>query len=111
MPGTGGKVTRVVEMQNAERSPTGFTWEPGEQLRVFREMDDRDEDLLVVYHSHTMTEAAPSRTDVRFAVNTTGPDVHWLIVSTREEDVTEVRSFHIADDGTISEEEVSVVDG
>jgi len=111
LPGIDGRVTRIVEMQNAERSPTGFSWESGEVLALHRDMDDRDEEMLVVYHSHTMTEAAPSRTDVRFAVGATGPDVHWLIVSTREEATTEVRSFLIAADGEVSEEEVRLVDG
>ncbi len=103
LPGVDGRVTRIVPMQNAERSPTGFSWESSEVLALHRDMDDRDE--------HTMTEAAPSRTDVRFAVNATGPDVHWLIVSTREEDTTEVRSFLIGTDGEVTEEEVRLLDG
>ena len=38
-----------------------------EQLRVWREMEDRDEEPVVIYHSHTATEAYPSRTDVNLA--------------------------------------------
>ena len=30
-------------------------------------MDDNDEEPVVIYHSHTATEAYPSRTDVSFA--------------------------------------------
>jgi len=108
MTGRAGRVRTVVPMQNAERSPTGFTFDPTEQLRVWREMDDRDEELVVVYHSHTMTEAYPSRTDVRWSAST--PGAHWLLVSTRAE-TDEVRSFTIDPDGAIAEEEVAVVDG
>ena len=104
--GRDGTATRVVPMVNAERSPTGFVFDPQEQLRVWRALDDADEDLLVVYHSHTMTEAYPSRTDVRWSANT--PGTSWLLVSTREPDTEEIRSFRI-DDGVVSEEELVVV--
>jgi len=109
MTGRDGRVERVVPLTNAERSPTGFTFDSGEWLRVNREMDDADEELVVVYHSHTMTEAYPSRTDVRWSANT--PGTHWLLVSTREPDVEELRSFTIDPDGTVREEEVTLVDG
>jgi proteasome lid subunit RPN8/RPN11 len=104
--GQAGVATRVVPMTNAERSPTGFVFDPQEQLRVWRSLDDADEDLLVVYHSHTMTEAYPSRTDVRWSANT--PGTSWLLVSTRS-DQDEVRSFLI-DDGVVAEEELVVVE-
>jgi len=105
--GRDGAATRVVPMTNAERSPTGFVFDPTEQLRVWRGLDDADEDLLVVYHSHTMTEAYPSRTDVRWSANT--PGCSWLLVSTREPDSQEIRSFRI-EDGVVVEEELVVVD-
>jgi proteasome lid subunit RPN8/RPN11 len=99
-----GAPTRLFAMTNAERSPTGFVFDPQEQLRVWRAMDDADEELFVVYHSHTMTEAYPSRTDVRWSANT--PGAHWLLVSTRS-DEDEVRSFTI-DDDVVTEEPVHV---
>lgn len=102
--GKGNVATRVVPMLNAERSPTGFVFDPAEQLRVWRALDDADEDLLVVYHSHTMTEAYPSRTDVRWSANT--PGTSWLLVSTRSDD-EEIRSFRI-EDGVVVEEELVV---
>ena len=68
-------------------------------------MDDRDEEPVIIYHSHTATEAYPSRTDVSFAGE---PGAHYLLVSTREPDVTEVRSFRILD-GVVTEEPVKVV--
>jgi proteasome lid subunit RPN8/RPN11 len=57
--GAGGTATRLFEMTNAERSPTGFVFDSGEWLRVSRDIDDADEEPLVVYHSHTATEAYP----------------------------------------------------
>ena len=103
--GRDGVPTRLFEMENAERSPTGFTFDSQEWLKVYREIDDADEDLLVVYHSHTATEAYPSRTDIRWSVNT--PGASWLLVSTRDPAYDEVRSFRI-DDGEVTEEEIRV---
>ena len=102
--GRDGVPTRVIEMENAERSPTFYRFDAQEQLRVWREMDDADEVPLVVYHSHTATEAAPSRTDMGLASE---PDAHYLLVSTRAE-ADEVRSFRIVD-GVATEEPLDVV--
>ena len=100
-----GIPTRHIPMTNAARSMTFYELDPFEQRQVWREMDDNDEEPVVVYHSHTATEAYPSRTDVSLA---SMPDAHYLLVSTRDPDTTEVRSFHIVD-GTVTEEAVRVV--
>ncbi|HEY6748411.1 MAG TPA: M67 family metallopeptidase [Mycobacteriales bacterium] len=99
-----GRAERVVEMTNAARSMTRYEFEPAEQLRVYREMDDRDEEAVVVYHSHTATEAYPSRTDVRYASQ---PDAHYVLVSTRDPETAELRSYRILDD-VVTEEEVRI---
>ncbi len=96
---------RLIEMDNAERSSTFYRFDSMEQLRVWREMDERDEEPVVIYHSHTATEAYPSRTDVSYAGE---PGAHYLLVSTRDPHLTEVRSFSIVD-GTVTEEPVHVV--
>lgn len=96
---------RFVPMANAERSPTFYRFDSAEQLRVWSEMDDRDEEPVVIYHSHTATEAYPSRTDVSFAGE---PGAHYVLVSTRDADTAEFRSYRIVD-GAITEEPVTVV--
>jgi proteasome lid subunit RPN8/RPN11 len=99
------EAVRHIPMENAARSMTFYEFDAGEYLRVWREMDYEDEEPVVIYHSHTATEAYPSRTDVSFAG---WPQAHYLLVSTRDPDRTEVRSFRILD-GTVSEEPVRVV--
>ena len=103
--GVGGTATRLFEMDNAERSPTGFTFDSAEWLTVYRDIDDADEDLLVVYHSHTATEAYPSRTDILWS-QTTGFS-YWLLVSTRDPAVDEVRCYRITG-GEVVEEEFKI---
>jgi len=97
---------RIVAMLNAERSPTFYRFDSGEQLRVWRQMDAADEVPVVIYHSHTATEAYPSRTDVSFAAE---PDAHYVLVSTRDPETDELRSYRIRD-GVVTEEPVEVVE-
>jgi [CysO sulfur-carrier protein]-S-L-cysteine hydrolase len=104
-PAGSDRPARLVEMTNAERSPTFYRFDAMEQFRVWREMDDRDEEPVVVYHSHTATEAYPSRTDVALASE---PGAHYVLVSTRDPDTAEFRSFRIVD-GVVTEEPVRVV--
>jgi [CysO sulfur-carrier protein]-S-L-cysteine hydrolase len=97
---------RFIPMLNAARSPTFYEFDSMELLRVWREMEDRDEEPVVIYHSHTMTEAYPSRTDISLAQE---PGAHYVLASTRDPDTDEFRSFRITD-GVVTEEEVAVSD-
>jgi proteasome lid subunit RPN8/RPN11 len=94
---------RFIPMANAERSPTFYRFDSMEQYHVWKEMDDRDEEPVVIYHSHTATEAYPSRTDISYASE---PGAHYVLVSTRNPEA-EFRSFRIVD-GEITEEEVRI---
>lgn len=97
---------RFIPMTNAERSPTFYSFDSMEQFQVWKEMDGRDEEPVVIYHSHTATEACPSRTDISYASE---PNAHYVLVSTRDTQVEEFRSFRIVD-GEVTEESVEVVD-
>ena len=101
---------RLVEMVNAAGSPTFYEFDSTDLLRLYQEMDARDEEPVVVYHSHTATEAYPSRTDIGLAME---PRAHYVLVGTREhgnnEGPVEFRSYRIVD-GEVTEEEVTVVD-
>ncbi|MDQ1688150.1 MAG: [CysO sulfur-carrier protein]-S-L-cysteine hydrolase [Frankiaceae bacterium] len=101
---SGSGEVRVIEMMNTARSPTFYEMDSLEVLRVMRELDDRDEALYAIYHSHTATEAYPSRTDISIAGY---PEAHYVLVSTRSPDEVEFRSFRIVD-GVVEEEPVSV---
>ena len=95
---------RFVPMLNAARSPTFYEFDSADLLRLYREMDDNGEEPVVVYHSHTATEAYPSRTDISYASE---PNAHYVLVSTREPEIAEFRSFRIVE-GTVTEEPVEL---
>lgn len=108
------RAERFIPMLNAARSPTFYEFDSADLLKLYREMDDRGEEPVVIYHSHTATEAYPSRTDIGLAQE---PNAHYVLVSTRHHeketglagDDVEFRSFRIVD-GEVSEEEVEVVE-
>jgi proteasome lid subunit RPN8/RPN11 len=105
-PAGSDRPERFVEMVNAERSPTFYRFDSVEQLKVWRAMDQADEEPVVIYHSHTATEAYPSRTDISYASE---PGAHYVLVSTRDPETHELRSFRIVD-GEVTEEPVEVVE-
>ena len=104
-PAGSDRPERFIPMVNAARSPTFYEFDSMDLLKLYRDMESRDEEPVVVYHSHTSTEAYPSRTDISYASE---PNAHYLLVSTREPAIEEVRSFRIVD-GVVTEEEVTIV--
>jgi [CysO sulfur-carrier protein]-S-L-cysteine hydrolase len=109
-PSGSDRPSRHVPMLNAAMSPTFYEFDSGDLLRLYKEMDERDEEPVVIYHSHTATEAYPSRTDINLDQE---PGAHYVLVSTRdgahESGPVDFRSFRIVD-GVVSEEEVTVVE-
>jgi [CysO sulfur-carrier protein]-S-L-cysteine hydrolase len=105
-PAGSDRPERFIPMTNAARSPTFYEFDSTEQFRVWRDMDERDEEPVVIYHSHTATEAYPSRTDISYANE---PGAHYVLVSTREPASAEFRSYRIRT-GEVTEEPVNVVE-
>ena len=97
---------RFIPMVNAARSTTFYEFDSGDLLRLYREMDARGEEPVVIYHSHTETEAYPSRTDIGLASE---PNAHYVLISTRSQDTDEVRSYRIVD-SEVTEENVVITD-
>ncbi len=103
------RAERFIPMVNAAGSPTFYEFDSTELLHLYKDMDARDEEPVVVYHSHTATEAYPSRTDIGLASE---PNAHYVLVSTRahgnSEGPVEFRSYRITD-GVVTEEKVTIV--
>lgn len=104
-PNGSGRPERFIPMWNAERSLTFYAFDPQQNLTVWREMDKLEEEPVIIYYSHTATEAYPSRTTVSMA---TYWEAHYVIVSTMDYDNPDFRSFRIRD-GKVTEEWVDVV--
>lgn len=96
---------RHYPIDNAERSMTYYVMAPKQMLQAMREIED-DELQLVIYHSHTHTQAYPSATDIRLAAY---PDATYAIVTLQDRDTPDIRAFLIVD-GEVTERPVELVE-
>ena len=103
LAGTDAGVARVYPMTNTEDSPIGYAMDPKEQLRVEKQMRERKERLLGIYHSHTASDAYPSSVDVGLAIS---PDVSYVLVSLKNQLQPVFKSYRI-EGRTITPEEVA----
>ena len=81
----------VIPVANAERSMRYYVMDSRELLRAMRRIED-EELGLVIYHSHTHTQAYPSATDIRHAAY---PDALYAIVTLEDHDAPAVRAYTI----------------
>jgi len=95
----GGEATAFHGLRNAAASPYFYQIDPVEQLKVMLAIDDADEVVWGVFHSHVASAPRPSATDVRLAAY---PDALYLLCSLRDPAAPEVRAWTILD-GTITE--------
>jgi [CysO sulfur-carrier protein]-S-L-cysteine hydrolase len=94
----GGVPTRFLPLTNAAASPYRYLIDPDEQLRAMLDIDDADEMIWGIVHSHVMSPAVPSDTDVGLAAY---PDALYLICSLAG-DQPQVRAWAIRD-GAVDE--------
>jgi len=98
-------VKKIYKMKNSDKSATSFFMDPQEQLKAMKEIRASGLDFIAIYHSHPETEAYPSAHDVELAYY---PDVSYIIISLKDKDNPDVRSYKIKD-GNIAGEEVKTV--
>ncbi|MDP8904664.1 MAG: M67 family metallopeptidase [Chloroflexota bacterium] len=99
----GGVPERYVPLRNAAESPYRYLIDPDQQLRVMLELDDADEVVWGIVHSHVASPAVPSATDVGLAFY---PDSVYLICSLAEP-VPQVRAWSIRE-GAVTEVSLAV---
>jgi [CysO sulfur-carrier protein]-S-L-cysteine hydrolase len=102
--GADGSAATLYRSINAEASPLRYSLDATDQFRIMREMEERGEELLAIYHSHTASAPYPSQTDVNLAAY---PDSVYLIVSLLDTEDPELRGFWIRE-GKIEEAKVDV---
>jgi proteasome lid subunit RPN8/RPN11 len=85
--------TSVYRAENEFASPLRFGVASQDLFRITqKEMPERDEDLVAIYHSHTKSAAYPSQTDVNEAEKS-WPDAVWIIVSLEDPDEPVVKAY------------------
>ena len=98
-----GVVSEARPAKNADASAVTYTVDPRDLLAATRAAEARGDEIVGVWHSHTHTDAYPSPTDVRQAVD---PAWFYVIVSLRD-GAPVLRAYRIRD-GAISEVPVAL---
>ncbi len=101
--GRDGHAVKLFRAKNAEASPYRYSVDPQDLFRIYRECEENGWEFLVIYHSHTASEAHPSGTDVRLAF---WPGTFYVLVSLMQPDQPVVRAFRI-EEGQVTEEELA----
>jgi proteasome lid subunit RPN8/RPN11 len=94
----GGLPSRFVGMRNSAQSPYRYLMDPDEQLRVLLEIDDDDEVVWGIVHSHVASPPYPSPTDIGLAAY---PDAIYVLASFASEP-PELRAWTIVN-GAVNE--------
>jgi [CysO sulfur-carrier protein]-S-L-cysteine hydrolase len=103
--GRDGTATTAYRARNAFESPMRFEIHPSDQFRIQeKEIPEAGEELVAMYHSHPVSEARPSQTDINLAELL--PGLIWLICSLAEQEPV-VRAWRI-EDGAAEEVELAV---
>ncbi len=97
-----GTLTTFHRLTNVAEGNRLYLIDDTELYLLTRELTERDEDPVVIYHSHPETPAYPSQTDV---ANAFYPDSYYVICSLERPDEPYLRAFTIVD-GEIGEVEV-----
>ncbi len=101
--GQNSRPVKLFRASNAEASPYRYSVDPQDLFRIYRECEENGWEFLVIYHSHTASEAYPSGTDVRLAF---WPETFYVLVSLLQPDEPVVRAFRIVE-GQVTEEELA----
>ncbi len=88
-----GAAQTVYRAINAAASPLRYEIDSRDYLRIYKLIDEADEDVGAIYHSHTRSAAYPSQTDINLAL---WPDALYIIVSLAA-DEPDVKAFSIVD--------------
>ena len=76
--GKDNKVLEVYLTENIENSPTNFTISNAELINAYKISEEKNLDVIGIFHSHPNSEAYPSNTDKKFMkIN----PVVWVIYS------------------------------
>lgn len=98
LAGEGGLARRFIGLRNSAASPYRYLIDPDEQLRVMLEIDDADQVVWGIVHSHVASAAVPSATDIGLAFY---PDALYLVCSLATEPPS-LRAWSIRD-GSVRE--------
>jgi proteasome lid subunit RPN8/RPN11 len=103
LPAAGGHAARWFPARNQYASPLRYNIDPPDLLRIYTAIDDADEEVWAIVHSHVRSAARPSPTDIGQA---TWADSLYILVSLNAPE-PDLRAWRIVD-GAVYEVTVEV---
>jgi proteasome lid subunit RPN8/RPN11 len=97
--GRDGRALKIYPIGNAaENRVKNYLMDGGDQIRAMQDMDDNEFEILSIYHSHPVSPAYPSATDVRDAYD---PDMReprypgavYLILTLMDPNAPQARAY------------------
>ncbi len=94
------QVQSVHEVESDDKSPVTYSMNAADYMRATKTIENAGLEIVGIYHTHPATEPYPSKTDVARAhwgdtADLLFPDYSYLIVSLRDPQNPEPRSFAI----------------
>jgi proteasome lid subunit RPN8/RPN11 len=97
---TFAEVLEIYPIDSEDQNEKTYTLNPLQQLRAEKDAAAKGMEIIGIYHTHPATQPYPSPTDVKRAHwgdtdDLMYPDYSFLIVSLRQPETPEPRSFYI----------------
>ena len=99
LSGKGEVAESFFAMKNTDDSPVSYLMDPKEQFHVMKHIREREEEMLVIYHSHVASPAVPSAKDVQLAFY---PNVYYLLISLADRTHPVAKAYRIRE-GKVTE--------
>ena len=108
LAGKDPQVSRLYRVTNTAHSPYRYLMDSQGQLNAMLDSESRGLELLAFYHSHTHSQAYPSATDVRMALQSGWLDICYVLVSLKNREDPQIRAFRISEAGDVQEQQIEV---
>jgi proteasome lid subunit RPN8/RPN11 len=92
--GSFGRVTSFYQLTNTDNSPEHCSMLPDEQFAAVKDMRQKGQRMLAIWHSHPATPARMSEEDLRLAYT---PDVAYAVLSLEFPENPVLRAYTVED--------------
>jgi proteasome lid subunit RPN8/RPN11 len=98
------EVKEIFLSKNIHKTPiTRYTMDPLDMLEADNICEEKNLEILAIYHSHTHSQAYPSITDIKNAINSGWTDPKYILVSLVEKTRPIIRAYNISSDKVVNE--------